>query len=251
MSLLTAAEQRRRHAMRRMLIAVGAMLAAAAGVAITLLVVGAGEPHPPAGSEPASPPHEPPRAHADAGTWQLRPVSAGPLILPRPTGQQQGIPTGFPHTTEGAISAAAHYNEIIIGLDSQVAARVGEVAAAPSYLDAPRDMIQGVAVARRSLGLGTDPQAPGAYLQFRSEAYRVLDATPNRVVVAVLGHVDAAGPATGGQGRTAVSAAAYAMVWVEGDWRIAADADTRSLRPLPQPHSPQAYEKGWRDLALA
>ena len=253
MSLLTAAERRRRNAIRRVVMAGGAMLAAAAvGVAVTLVVIDGGELHSPAESRRISvPAHQPTSAHADAGTWQLRSLSAGPLLLPRPTGNQQGIPTGVPHTTEGAISAAARYNEIIIGLDSEVAARVGEVAAAPSYLDAPQDLIQGVTVARRALGLHVDEPAPGAYLMFRAVAYRVLDATPDRVVVAVLGHVDAAGPATNGQGRSVVSAAAYTMVWAEGAWRIAADADLRPLRPLPQPRTPEAYENGWRDLALA
>jgi hypothetical protein len=73
----------------------------------------------------------------------------------------------------------------------------------------------------------------------------------DRVVVQLLGFVDGAGPATAGQGRRAVSPAAFTLVWADGDWRIALDPAPDPAQPLPAPGSVQAYQEGWRDLALA
>ena len=107
MSLLTAAEQRRRTMMRRLLLAVGAMLLVVTTVLVTLLVVDDAHPR----SAPAAPTGQAASRAREPGTgiWTMPPVSAGPLILPRPTDTAGGIPIGFPHSTEGAVSAAAHY----------------------------------------------------------------------------------------------------------------------------------------------
>ncbi len=252
MSLLTAAEQHRRTTLRRLMLAVAALaVVVASTVVVTLLVVD----HAPPRSAAAPPPD---RMHGDTrstpepatGIWTMPPVSAGPLILPRPTGTEQAVPVGFPHSTEGAISAAAHYAQAAVGLDIERARTLGAVAAAPSYLDASRDFARGAQSARATLGLTPGQPLAGAYLTFTAQAYRVSDATPDRVRLALLGRVDAGGPATHGQGRTSHVATSYTLVWAEGDWRIAGDGDPLSAA-VPLPRSPRAYQEGWRDLALA
>lgn len=253
MSLLTTGEQHRRHLLRRLLLAAAVLaLVVAASVTLTLLVYdedpeGATGPQPGATAVPTTTPQ---KAPADAGIWRLRPVSAGPLILPQPASSEQQIPTGFPHTTEGAISAAARYAQTALGLDPDTARVLGGVAGAPSYLEAARDFAQAAASARQSLGLRPGEPTAGAYLTFGAQAYRVSDAMPDRVRLAVLGRVEAAGPVTQGQGRSSYVATSYTLVWAEGDWRIAGDGDP-APSPVPKPRSPQAYQEGWRDLALA
>jgi hypothetical protein len=250
MSLLTAAEQRRRTTLRRLLLAVGALVVVVAStVVLTLLFVDAAPvsvttaPDARKNTDPSVPP-EP-----GTGTWTMPPVSAGPLILPRPTGTRQGVPVEFPHSTEGAISAAAHYAEASVTLDVERARTLGEVAGAPAYLDAPRDFVQAVRSARLGLGLSPDGAAKGAYLTFEAQAYRITDATPVRVDVAVVGRVDGAGPATQGQGHGGVTATSYTLVWVDGDWHLAGDGTPLS-GPAPAPRTPRAYAEGWRDLAM-
>jgi hypothetical protein len=251
-SLLTAAERRRRNTLRRLLLAIGAVaLVVACTVVVTLFVVEDEQP----GSAPTAPQEE---QHTDdtsglpepdIGIWTMPPASAGPLILPRPTDTEQGIAVGFSHSTVGAISAAAHYAEASVSLDDANARALAEVAAAPSYIDAVDDFVRAVGAARQQLGMGTGEGDGGAYLVFQAQAYRVSDATPDRVVIAVLGHGEGAGPATGGQGRVVRSATSYTMVWVDGDWHIAAAGEPLP-DSVPAARSPRAYQEGWRDLAL-
>jgi hypothetical protein len=151
----------------------------------------------------------------------------------------------------GAISAAARYAETAIGLDETRARTVGEVAGAPSYPAAADDLAYGVQVAVASLGLTPDVGAGGAYLTFQARGYRISAATQDRAVVQLLGFAEAAGPATAGQGRRAVTVTGYTLVWADGDWKIAGDTNLDEPEPLPAPGSVQAYQGGWRDLALA
>lgn len=249
MSLLTAAEQRRRSTLRRLLLAGGALvLVVASTVIVTLLVVDDEQPSVTTAPQDREATDTSGAQEAGTGTWTMPPVSAGPLILPRPTGTEQGIATGFPHSTEGAISAAAHYAEASVSLDEANARALAEVAAAPSYIDAVDDFVRATGAARQRLGVAGNVQG-GAYLVFQAQSYRVSDATPDRVVIAVLGRGEGAGPATSGQGRVVHSATSYTMVWVDGDWHIAAEGEPLP-DSVPAPRSPRAYQEGWRDLAL-
>ncbi len=250
MSLLTAAEQRRRTTLRRLLAAGGALvLVVAATVVVTLLVVNQEPRSVTTAPETRDSPGSSGLPEPGTGIWTMPPVAAGPLILPRPTGTQQGIPIGFPRSTEGAISAAAHYAEASVGLDLERARALGEVAGSASYIDAPRDFVQAVRSTRTALGLSRQGATEGAYLTFEAQAYRVADATPVRVDVAVLGRVDGAGPATQGQGQGGPTATSYTLVWVDGDWHLAGDGTPLS-GPPPAPRTPRAYDEGWRDLAM-
>jgi hypothetical protein len=251
MTLLTAAERRRHNILRRLLVAVGALvLVVASTVTVTLLAVDddrqRSAPATPQGRERKSTSSDP---RPGTGIWTMPLISAGPLILPEPANTAQGIPVGFPHSTEGAISAAAHYAEASVGLDVDRARALGEVAGSPSYIDAPQDFAQAVRSARTGLGLPPYGALNGAYLTFEAQAYRVADATPVLVDVAVLGRVDGAGPATQGQGQGGPTATSYTLVWVDEDWHFAGDGTSLSGQP-PAPRSPQAYNEGWRDLAM-
>jgi hypothetical protein len=251
MELLGQVQRKRRQAGRRLVAAGIAGLVAVAGVGAGVAIATGGDGSPTARSErsvaPSSSPSPTPTA---AGIWTPPPVSAGPLLLPKPARTTRGVPVGYPHTTKGAISAAAHYTETAVGLDADRARSVGDVAGAPSYLDAAKDLSRSVVVARQNLGVPEDGPTRGAYLRLQARAYRVTDATPDRVVVSILGTAEGAGPTTGGQGRSSPSVASHTLVWVQGDWRIAGEGDPASSR-VPEPGSTQAYEEGWRDLAIA
>ncbi|HEX5878465.1 MAG TPA: hypothetical protein VF468_09110 [Actinomycetota bacterium] len=256
MSMFTAADRQARVLRRRLLYAVVGVGLVVAAIVIGLTGLGVGvnrdrpadvplDGVPPAASSSTGP------ATPSTGAWVVPPVSAGPLILPPPAGTARGVPVGFPHTVPGAISAAARYAETAVGLDETRARTVGEVAGAPSYPSAADDFAHGVRIASSTLGVQPGDAGIGAYLTFQARAYRVVDAGADRALIHVLGIADGAGPATSGQGRQAVSVAAYTMVWADGDWKIDGGTDLEEPQPLPAPGSAQAYERGWRDLAIA
>lgn len=252
MSLTTQVEAGRRAAVRRL---AGAAVAGALAVGLFVALLGmlfAGHRSPPPATptgRPAPVRPAPSAVPSTAGIWTVPPVSAGPLLLPHPAVTTQGVALGYPHSTAGAISAAARYAEEAVGLDTSRAATVARLTAAPSYLTAAADLTAAVAAARQVLGLPLSGATGGAYLLLQAKGYRVADATPDRVVVAILGLAEGAGPATGGWGRTSATAATHTLVWASGDWRIAAAA-TPVTEPAPWPGTTQAYQQGWRDLAI-
>jgi hypothetical protein len=255
MTMFTAADHQARVLRRRLLYTVLGIVLVVAAVVIGVTGIGVHRDpstQTPAGTDPSTAaPTVTVTQQPPAGAWRVPPVSAGPLVLPAPTGTVRGVPVGFPHTVPGAISAAARYAETAIGLDETRARTVGEVAGAPSYPAAADDLAYGVQVAVASLGLPPDVGAGGAYLAFQARAYRVTDVKEARAVVQLLGVAEAAGPATAGQGRRAVTVTGYTMVWADRDWKIAGDTNLADPEPLPAPGSAQAYQGGWRDLALA
>lgn len=250
MSLTTQVERDRRRAVVQ-LIAVGVVIALLVAAAIGYGLSRDRDPQ--TGSAAVTPKTQsaPTAATSTAGTWTAPPVSAGPLILPPPARTERGVPLGYPHSTEGAISAAARYTEAAVTLDADQARTVGKLAAAPSYLSAADDFAANVGVARSQLGVPATGPTRGAYLTYQAKAYLVLDATPDRVEVWVLGTADGAGPATGGESNTGPSIARHVVVWAEDDWRLTDDAPTDAPPAAPEPGTSQAYEQGWRDCAIA
>lgn len=250
MSLTTQVERGRWRAVAQ-LVAVGGIVALLVAAAVGYRLTRG--PDPQTVSQPAGTAGVPaPTTTATtAGTWTGPPVSAGPLILPTPARTVRGVPLGYPHSTEGAISAAAHYTEAAVTLDANRARTVGELAGAPSYLSAADDFAANVGVARTQLGVSATGPTGSAYLTYQAQAYLVLDATPDRVEVWVLGTADGAGPSTGGDSRTGPSIARLVMVWVEGDWRLTDNPPTDAPSAAPEPATPKAYAQGWRDCAIA
>lgn len=255
MSLTSQVEAARRRAIRRLaLIATAGLAVLGVGVVIGSQVVQDDQGCRSDGDQraTASPTttSTPPPASGDAGTWSLRPISDGPLILTPPTRTRRGVPLGYPHSTEGAISAAARYSEAIVTLDVERARTVARLAAAPSYLTAVDDFATNTANARKNLGVAAAGPTRGAFLTYQARGYRVMDAAPDRAEVWVLGVAEGAGPATDGAGQGGPSIARLTVVWVGGDWKFTDGDDTRIPR-APQPGSAEAYEEGWRDIAIA
>lgn len=263
MSLTDHVEADRRRAFGRLLLlgAVVVALVVAVGV-VAATVLGGDDPATTPGSgggsttttaspEPTDTATEttPDKTPGSAGIWTAPPVSAGPLIAPPAAKTVRKIPVGYPHTTEGAISAAAHYAEATVTLQVDRARAVARAAAAPSYLQAVDDFTANAQTARRNLGIAATGPTRGAFLIYQSQGYLVRDAAPDRADVWILGIAEGAGPATGGQSQGGPSIARFRMVWVDGDWKF---TDGGGKTPqAPQPGSAEAYDEGWRDLALA
>lgn len=157
-----------------------------------------------------------------------RPVAAG---HPGPTTTVSGVPMGYAHSPAGAEAAAV---EFVLLAGPLVA--MGEDAA----LDAQRTMATTAAaeglVASLKAQLTALRQGFTGQVTYRVApvATRVNPVGTDEVDVAVwyVGVVTAAGISPYEDWRTV----RYRLVWERGDWRVAAEADTRGPRPaaLPQ-----------------
>jgi len=189
-------------------------------------------------------------AAATPATSAAAPAGGGPMLAPQPAGQVGGVPVGYPHTLAGAISMVAHTAEASIGLDVGRARTVGAVVAAPSYSSAGADLAAQVVTLRTSLGLPADGTTGGAYAIFLARAYQVPAATGERVTVWVLGDFDAAGPATGGVGRSTPIASGMTVAWVGGDWKAVPDRVVVPADAQLPPGTAAPAARGWLPLAI-
>jgi hypothetical protein len=173
------------------------------------------------------------------------PSSSLEAPAPGPTSQKAGVAVGFSRTREGAVLAAASFQEAFA---TQAVLRPGElrrrveVVATPGFAPVMLEAnTPGTERLRRSaFGEGIRGAIPSAYFGV-PVAYRVLSYSPDRAVVqtwgfTLLGNVSSVEPsAYFGLARTV-------LVWLDGDWKI---EDTRaSFGPTPRLASPRPGGEG-------
>jgi hypothetical protein len=232
-------------------IGIGAAAGLLAAVAIGLVIeVGAG-PHP----APDYTPPTVPNLFSGYGTTPspapspTRPALSGPLQLIQGRELVNGVYLGYPHTTQGAVSAADEFAiEMGSTLDPDRAAAVMRMAADPSYPQGPQQFAQGVITTRRVLGLPLSGPVPdGASVVLEPVEYQVRDVTADQVTVLFLTDLDITLPDQGTEPKASLYP--LRMHWVEADWKILApetNVDYSSL--LVQPESSQAAAAGWQEL---
>lgn len=238
-------DQRRRTAQRRVvLIAVGgtAVLAAVA----TALAISAGS----GGDTTDASERRVPPAHVTSGPAVSHPTG-GPLLLPKARSVKNGMPTGYPHTESGAISAAAHYTDALDVFSPDVVGQQTRTVAEPGYTD----MLTSYAVAaartaRTSAGLAAAGESGTAtYSVNQTRACIVASASPDKVTVWLLVDVSSSVRGVTQSGRQVEGAV---VVWKDGDWRLGLDTilGLPNNRPTAAvADSPQAAAEGWRSVA--
>ena len=219
-----------------------------AAVAIGLVIETAFGSNPKPGFSPPAPipittdTPTPPRHAAPSGPMQL--LQGQDLI--------NGVYAGYPHSTQGAVSAAAEYlTQIGSTLDPDRSAAVARLAAAPSYTSAPELVAQGTMAARRRIGLPATGAVPaGVSVELAPVQYQLLSATPNQVTVLFLG--DYSQTAANGTSQVSLGVWPVRMAWVDGDWKLLPDRPGASYTSLQaEPGSPAATAKGWQALEPA
>jgi hypothetical protein len=164
---------------------------------------------------------------------------------PGPTSEKAGVAVGFSRTREGAILAAANYQEAFADetvLDpGELGRRIRVVATAefaPVMLEANTPGAERLRAG--AFGEGVRGEVPSAYFGV-PVGYRLLGYTPDRAVVQIwgftlLGNVSSVEPtAYFGLSRTV-------LTWRGDDWKI---ADTRaSFGPTPRLASPRPGGEG-------
>lgn len=230
-------------------------IAAAAGLllmtAIGLVVeVGTG-PHPAPEYTPPTVPDlfggsgAPPPSPAASAT---EPALSGPLQLIQGRDLVNGVYLGYPHSTQGAVSAAAQFaTQLGSTLDPDRVAAVMRMTADPSYPQGPQDFAQGMTSTRQDLRLpASGPVPAGVSMVLEPVEYQVRGITPDQVTVLLLSDVIITMPAQGTQTRIAVYP--LRMHWAQGDWKILAPGNASFIKLAAEPGSAQAASDGWQEL---
>ena len=236
---------------RLALLLTGLALLVLAAVATALVIETALGPRPKDNSAPPAPIT---RGLAES-TPPIRPAHTprpGPMRLVQGREFVNGVYVGYPHSTQGAVSAAAEYlTQIGSTLDPDRSAAVARLAAAPSYADAPQQVAQGTVIARRRAGLpGSGPVPSGVSVELTPVQYQLCDVTPGRATVLFLG--DYTQTTASGTSQVSLGVWPVQMTWATADWKLLPDQPGDSYSSLrADPGSPAASAKGWQDLAPA
>jgi len=178
-----------------------------------------------------------------------RPALAGPLQVIQGRQLVNGVYLGYPHSMQGAVSAAVEFmTQIGSSLDPDRAAAVLRLTADPSYASGPQDFANGAVSERRDLSLPASGEVPaGASVVLEPAEYQAWAVNTGQVTVLLLADDVITLPDLSTQTRVGVYP--LRMHWAQGDWKI--------LRPDPAaaysflsaaPGSPQAAADGWKEL---
>jgi hypothetical protein len=174
---------------------------------------------------------------------------SGPIQVIQGGQLVNGVYLGFPHSTQGAVSAADEFmSQLGSTLDPDRAAAVLRLTADPSYPTGPQDFAHGTTSERRNLGLPATGQVPqAASVVLDPVEYQVRDVTPDQVTVLLLGSDVITLPTQGTQSRVGVYP--LRMHWTEDDWKILApDPGANYAKLSAVPGSPQAAGLGWQEM---
>jgi hypothetical protein len=238
---------RPRHRVRLVIIAVLALLF---WVAVGLVIVTAVGHKPKPNLTPPTPIPVPTGSSLKPSATATPKASlTGPIQIIQGSQLVNGVYLGFPHTTQGAVSAADEFmTQIGSTLDPDRTAAVLRLTADPTYPDAATEFAHGTIGERKDLGLpqtGQVPQAASVVLD--PVEYQVRDVTRNQVTVLLLASDVITLPTQGTQSRVGVYP--LRMHWTEDDWKILAPSPTANYANLSAvPGSPQAASLGWQEL---
>ncbi|HTJ66708.1 MAG TPA: hypothetical protein VL551_04195 [Actinospica sp.] len=161
-----------------------------------------------------------------------------------------GVETGYPHTTIGAISAAAEYLDAAAStLDPDYAASVMRVVGDPGSSALPTNLAESTVRLRADLQLPTSgPLNPPITFQTTAQMYQLRNAAVDSALVLLLTESTFVN-AHGGTAQT-TGVFPVRMVWARGDWKLhAIGADAQDYSGLvAAPDTQKAANEGWKAL---
>jgi hypothetical protein len=178
------------------------------------------------------------------------PMPSGPVRIIQGAQLVDGVYLGFPHTTAGAVSAAAEFAALMLStLDPARAATVMRVAADPSFTAAPQEAALGAVSDRESLGLPASGPVPDGYsFTVAPVECQVREAGAGRETVLLLAEFTSLTPGQGIQVRAGVFPVALRWSASAGDWKVLPTPANDYSSLAAEPDSPQAAALGWLDL---
>jgi hypothetical protein len=158
-----------------------------------------------------------------------------------------GVPTGYPYSLTGAVSAAVAY---VSALGSTVqpsrAAEVARLIAAPSYRAVARQAGRQVTSTRRRMGLPRRGPVPaGQGVAVVPVMYQVRQMSPVRLTVLLLCDVT---QTARGVVRERVEVTAAPLHWTAVSWRLLPSAPPGLSALLATPGTADAAAMGWKPM---
>jgi len=178
------------------------------------------------------------------------PVPSGGVTVVQGARLADGVETGYPHTTIGAISAAAEYLDAAAStLDPDYAASVMRVVGDPGSSALPTNLAESTVRLRADLQLPTSgPLNPPITFQTTAQMYQLRNAAVDSALVLLLTESTFVN-AHGGTAQT-TGVFPVRMVWARGDWKLhAIGADAQDYSGLvAAPDTQKAANEGWKAL---
>lgn len=157
-------------------------------------------------------------------------------LLPKAAGTRSGMPTGFPHTADGAAALAVTSIRSSWTWDVTVADRAAEAYSVPDQLQQTKQAAeQGVSASRISVGLpATGALPPGAHMSVAPIGVQWTPVSADEVNVSVLTRVVYT-PGGSTAETTQLLSTTNSIVWVGDDWRS---------KSGPPQHNPEPFDLG-------
>ncbi|MCC8338940.1 hypothetical protein LMJ38_23765 [Streptomyces sp. R1] len=195
---------------------------------------------------------EPSRPAASTVQVVMTPEKAEKVTLDAPTGQKDGVSTGFAHTAKGALSAAVYFWEEYAFLDDSKARQQLKAVVAGGSGDLVDRRISDVRKIREAAGLppsGGTPAGISFATSVNAARLRSLDAKGDAVQV-WLNYDRYATKSDGGADESPFRDEDTDLVlqWQKGAWRMADDSAFRAGLSYPVAYAPtstHAWADGW------
>ncbi|CAM5226341.1 hypothetical protein STENM223S_01216 [Streptomyces tendae] len=241
------------------ILVVGALVGA--GVTV-VTVLGGGDdsrPGPASPSRSASPTAAGPSSPQHSRQAEMTPDRARKLVLEKPTGQADGLSTGFSEGPVGAISAAVHFWEEYAFLDDRKARQQLMAIVSPDaggYVD---EQVSEVRTLRENAGLPPSGGTP-AGITFSTSVNAVratsLTGTEGKVVQVWMNYDRYATPADGSPDDEPLrdEATDLLLKWQSGAWKITNESEYRQKRSFPRAYFPDSnvsWADGWQQVRHA
>jgi hypothetical protein len=166
----------------------------------------------------------------------------GVMVLP-PPGRiaANGVPLGFPHTPEGAVSAMVRWLPLAVPDNEAREIDVLQTIGSQAYLQTEIPSVQ------HDYQGQTLP--PGAWITFTPIGVKVVSASAGQVTVAILNSVQ--GGNSQGLQNALIATAADRMVWSGNDWRLDGVGDVPASLKNPKVNDPvEIRADGWEEFQL-
>lgn len=180
------------------------------------------------------------------------PVPSGAVSLVQGARLADGIEVGYPHTTVGAISAAAQYLDAVAStLDPDYAASLGRTVGDPAVPALPGNLAASATKLRAALQLPAEGPVPApAAFMTTAQMYQLRATGADNATVLLL----TSNTFINTHGGTAGTVGVYPvrMHWTGGDWHLAGigtGVDYSALAATPDTQA--AASQGWQALIPA
>ncbi len=178
------------------------------------------------------------------------PVPSGAISLVQGARLADGVEIGYPHTTVGAVSAAAEYLDAVAStLDPDYAASVMRIAGDPANTSLPTNLATSTVKLRAALQLpASGPLEPPTTFQTTAQMYQLRGVSADEVLVLLL--TDST--FINARGGTAQTTGVFPMQmrWTDGDWKLRAIGHTGQdySELAATPDTQAAASQGWLPL---